>query len=75
MQQMIEPATIPGAVGLTRWECHCAATPVLLGVVDQVGTLHLKCRDRLYHIDRASQVRVGCPRCGCEHSLIVPEVR
>lgn len=71
--QTTAAAALAGAVGLTRWECRCAATPVLLGVVDQAGTLHLKVRDRYYHIARG-HVRTTCHRCGCEHTLMVPEV-
>jgi hypothetical protein len=52
-----------GAV--VRWECHCQAPPVLLGTYDGTGTVHIKVRDRYWHV--TGLVRTTCPRCGAEH--------
>ncbi|MCC6792671.1 MAG: hypothetical protein IT336_13350 [Thermomicrobiales bacterium] len=50
-----------------RWECACQETPVLLGTYDASGVIHIKMRDRYWHI--AGSVRTTCPRCGTEHTL------
>jgi ribosomal protein S27AE len=53
--------------GITRWECVCKAPPVLLGTQDSSGTIHVKVRDRYWHI--VGLVKTACPRCGAEHVL------
>jgi hypothetical protein len=62
----------PGARGsgvhdLVRWECRCQQPPVLLGTYDARGRIHIKARDRYWHID--GRVQTVCPRCGSEHAL------
>ena len=60
----------PGAAApgeLIRWECRCQQTPVLLGTYDRAGGIHIKARDRHWHI--LGTVRTRCPRCGAEHAL------
>jgi hypothetical protein len=52
---------------VVRWECHCQESPVLLGTYDGTGTVHIKVRDRYWHV--IGKVRTTCPRCGAEHSL------
>ena len=52
---------------ITRWECHCQTPPVLLGTHDGSGTIHIKVRDRYWHI--IGSVKTACPRCGTEHIL------
>lgn len=52
---------------MSRWECHCRETPVLLGTYDASGTIHIKMRDRYWHV--SGTVRTMCPRCGKEHVL------
>ncbi len=50
-----------------RWECRCQQTPVLLATYDDGGQIHIKARDRHWHILGSVQTR--CPRCGAEHAL------
>lgn len=57
---------------IQRWFCRCKEPPVLLGTSDASGQIHLKARDRYWHV-RGSVIAV-CPRCGCEHTLD-PEAR
>ena len=52
--------------GPIRWECRCHQTPVLLGTYDPGGQIHIKVRDRHWHILGAVHTR--CPRCGAEHA-------
>ncbi|MFN8591114.1 MAG: hypothetical protein U0031_06580 [Thermomicrobiales bacterium] len=52
---------------LVRWECHCQSSPVLLGTYDGGGQIHIKVRDRYWHI--RGTVTTVCPRCGSEHQL------
>ena len=52
---------------LTRWECHCRQPPVLLATYDDRGRIHIKSRDRYWHVEGA--VQTVCPRCGSEHTL------
>lgn len=52
---------------LVRWECRCQQPPVLLATYDDRGRIHIKVRDRYWHIDGV--VRTVCPRCGAEHVL------
>jgi hypothetical protein len=52
---------------IVRWECHCQMPPVLLGTYDGTGTVHIKVRDRYWHI--IGIVKTTCPRCGSEHVL------
>ena len=52
---------------VARWECHCQTPPVLLGTHDRSGTVHIKVRDRYWHI--IGLVKTACPRCGTEHVL------
>ena len=53
--------------GLIRWECRCHQTPILLGTYDPSGQIHIKVRDRHWHI--LGKVQTRCPRCGAEHAL------
>jgi hypothetical protein len=55
---------------IERWECHCQTPPVLLGTHDSSGTIHIKVRDRYWHI--IGSVKTACPRCGTEH-ILAPE--
>jgi hypothetical protein len=57
----------PGS-SVKRWECNCQTPPVLLGTYDRSGTVHIKVRDRYWHVTGGT-VRTTCPRCGGEHSL------
>ena len=50
-----------------RWECRCQQPPVLLATYDDRGRIHIKVRDRYWHVDGA--VQTVCPRCGSEHAL------
>jgi hypothetical protein len=50
-----------------RWECRCQQPPVLLATYDDRGRIHIKARDRYWHVDGA--VQTVCPRCGSEHTL------
>jgi hypothetical protein len=52
---------------LFRWECRCQQTPVLLATYDGRGRIHIKVRDRYWHIEGI--VQTVCPRCGAEHTL------
>jgi hypothetical protein len=52
---------------LFRWECRCQQTPVLLATYDGHGRIHIKVRDRYWHIEGI--VQTVCPRCGAEHAL------
>jgi hypothetical protein len=50
-----------------RWECHCRQPPVLLATYNHGGRIHIKARDRYWHVSGA--VQTVCPRCGSEHTL------
>jgi hypothetical protein len=50
-----------------RWECRCQSPPVLLATYDADGCIHIKVRDRYWHV--SGVVRTVCPRCGSEHTL------
>jgi hypothetical protein len=52
---------------LVRWECRCQQPPVLLATYDASGRIHVKSRDRYWHI--LGSVQTVCPRCGSEHTL------
>jgi hypothetical protein len=52
---------------LSRWECRCRQPPVLLATYDRRGRIHIKARDRYWHVQGI--VQAICPRCGSEHSL------
>ena len=69
-------AARPGRVeaplpSLFRWECRCQQTPVLLATYDDRGRIHIKARDRYWHIH--GTVQTVCPRCGSEHTLDLHE--
>ena len=54
--------------GATRkWFCGCKEPPVLLGTLDINGEIHLKARDRYWHV--RGSVTAVCPLCGCEYAL------
>ena len=60
----------PGGAGpdeLIRWECRLHQTPILLGMYDPDGQIHIKVRDRHWRILGTVQTR--CPRCGAEYAL------
>jgi hypothetical protein len=50
-----------------RWECRCRQPPVLLATYDACGRIHIKARDRYWHVQGI--VQTICPRCGSEHAL------
>ena len=50
-----------------KWFCGCKEPPVLLGTLDASGEIHLKSRDRYWHV--RGSVTAVCPLCGCEHML------
>ena len=52
---------------LFRWECRCRQPPVLLATYDARGRIHIKARDRYWHVQGV--VQAICPRCGSEHAL------
>ena len=52
---------------LFRWECRCRQPPVLLATYDARGRIHIKVRDRYWHVQGI--VQTICPRCGSEHAL------
>lgn len=52
---------------LIRWECRCRIPPVLLATYDERGRIHIKARDRYWHVNGV--VQTVCPRCGSEHTL------
>ena len=52
---------------LFRWECRCRQPPVLLATYDARGRIHIKARDRYWHVQGI--VQTLCPRCGSEHAL------
>jgi len=52
---------------LVRWECRCQQPPTLLATYDVHGRIHIKARDRYWHVD--GMVQTVCPRCGSEHTL------
>jgi hypothetical protein len=52
---------------LFRWECRCRQPPVLLATYDAHGRIHIKARDRYWHVQGV--VQAICPRCGSEHAL------
>ncbi len=58
-----------GRVGeaVTRWECRCQLPPILLATYDRRGRVHIKARDRYWHVD--GLVQTICPKCGTEHAL------
>jgi hypothetical protein len=56
-----------GAEPVQRWECGCRVPSVLLGTFDTAGRVHIKVRDRYWHVEGV--VWTTCPRCGLEHEL------
>jgi hypothetical protein len=52
---------------LSRWECRSRQPPVLLATYDARGRIHIKARDRYWHVQGI--VQTICPRCGSEHAL------
>ncbi|MBA2595029.1 MAG: hypothetical protein H0V00_00195 [Chloroflexia bacterium] len=52
---------------LVRWECRCRQPPVLLATYDTRGRIHIKARDRYWHVH--GTVQTVCPRCGAQHAL------
>lgn len=61
-----------GSRALIRWECRCRIPPVLLATYDARGRIHIKARDRYWHVDGV--VQTVCPRCGSEHTLDMKRV-
>jgi len=58
----------PGeGTSLARWECGCRQPPVLLATYGANGLIHIKARDRYWHV--RGSVQTVCPRCGGEHRL------
>jgi hypothetical protein len=59
-----------------RWECGCQQPPVLLATYEAAtGTVHLKVRDRYYHIEGGKRLVATCPRCGRSQTLNLPVMR
>ena len=56
-----------GSETIYRWVCRCQDPPFLLGTYDRDGRVHLKVRDRYWHV--VGHVRAICPKCGAEHIL------
>jgi hypothetical protein len=52
---------------LFRWECRCRQPAVLLATYDARSRIHIKARDRYWHVQGI--VQTVCPRCGSEHAL------
>ena len=52
---------------LFRWECRCRQPAVLLATYDARGRIHIKARDRYWHVQGI--VQTICPRFGSEHAL------
>ena len=50
-----------------RWECGCRRPAVLLGTYEPGGRVHIKVRDRYWHV--RGRVETVCPRCGGQHVL------
>lgn len=62
-----------GALEVASWYCEFCAPPLRLGTVEERRILHLKVRDRYYHITgRGATVTATCPRGGCESALSLP---
>jgi hypothetical protein len=59
----------PGAArgGGRRWVCACRQPAVLLATYDRDGWVHIKVRDRYWHV--SGRVEATCPRCGAVHLL------
>jgi hypothetical protein len=62
----MHPRPVDGAP-LVRWECGCRQPPVLLATYGANGLIHIKARDRYWHV--RGSVQTVCPRCGGEHRL------
>ncbi len=54
-------------ISIFRWVCRCQDPPVLLATYDPDGRVHIKVRDRYWHV--VGQVQAICPRCGADHVL------
>jgi hypothetical protein len=67
MHQRAAPGDRADGQTVIRWECRCQRTPVLLGTYEPGGKIHVKVRDRYWHI--LGRVWTTCPRCGTEHTL------
>jgi hypothetical protein len=48
-----------------RWKCRCQDPLMLLATYEENGTVHVKIKDRYWHI--RGEVRALCLRCGTEH--------
>ena len=66
-EQTARGAATGASPALVRWECRCRLPPVLLATYDARGRIHIKARDRYWHVD--GTVQTVCPRCGSEHTL------
>ena len=53
--------------GAKRWVCACRQPAVLLATYDRDGWVHIKVRDRYWHV--SGRVEATCPRCGAVHLL------
>jgi hypothetical protein len=62
----MQPRRVDGA-SQVRWECGCRQPPVLLATYGANGLIHIKSRDRYWHV--RGSVQTVCPRCGGEHRL------
>jgi hypothetical protein len=56
-----------GDAGTRRWVCACQRPAVLLATYDRDGQIHIKVRDRYWHV--IGLVEATCPRCGAVHLL------
>jgi hypothetical protein len=67
MTGLVKMRTADDPHTVVRWECRCQPTPVLLATYDAQGLIHIKVRDRYWHV--SGTVHTVCPRCGSEHAL------
>jgi hypothetical protein len=61
------PGGAASGSGARRWVCGCRQPAVLLATYDRDGRVHIKVRDRYWHV--SGRVEATCPRCGAVHLL------
>lgn len=57
---------------LQRWMCDRHEPPVLLGMIDDAGHLHIKVRNRDWYVTDFRSVTATCPKCGAIHTRESP---
>lgn len=66
---MNRPAeSFPDDQDFHRWTCNRHDPPVLLGMVDDDGHLHIKVRNRDWFVTDFTRVTATCPKCGAVHT-------